>query len=101
MFGDELTARPQMMPTFTGTRRELITRTMRTVHRDRTPLARTATMARSAAGGISDFRKWARTHCDMARLLGARMGLTAPVQEALAHPDRAVTTRLLREGRSS
>jgi HD-GYP domain-containing protein (c-di-GMP phosphodiesterase class II) len=84
-FGDEMTARPQMMPAFTGTRREMITRTVRTVHRDRTPLARAATMARSAAGGISDFRKWARTHCDMARLLGVRLGLSAGVQEALGH----------------
>jgi HD-GYP domain-containing protein (c-di-GMP phosphodiesterase class II)/DNA-binding CsgD family transcriptional regulator len=85
MFGDEMTARPQMMPAFTGTRRELITTTMRVVHQDTTPLARAARMARSAAGGIAEFRKWARTHCDMARLLGARMGLTGQVQEALAH----------------
>jgi HD-GYP domain-containing protein (c-di-GMP phosphodiesterase class II) len=85
MFGDEMTARPQMMPAFTGTRRELITRTMRVAHQDRTPLARAATIARSAPGGISEFRKWARTHCDMARLLGARMGLTGQVQEALGN----------------
>ncbi len=85
LFGDEMTARPQMMPAFTGTRRELITKTMRVAHQDRTPLARAVTMARSAAGGISEFRHWARTHCDMARLLGARMGLNDPVRQALGH----------------
>src|SRR4029077_21014191 len=32
-----------------------------------------------------EFRWWARAHCDVARLLGARMGLTGPVQLALRH----------------
>jgi HD-GYP domain-containing protein (c-di-GMP phosphodiesterase class II) len=85
MFGDEMTARPLMMPAFTGTRRELISRTMRVAHQDRAPLARVASIARAAAGGISEFRKWARTHCDVARLLGERMGLSDAVQEALGH----------------
>jgi HD-GYP domain-containing protein (c-di-GMP phosphodiesterase class II) len=85
MFGDEMTARPQMMAAFTGTRRELISRAMRVAHHDAAPMARVASMARSAAGGISEFRRWARTHCDVARLLGTRMGLSGPVQEALGH----------------
>ena len=42
-------------------------------------------MARSALGGVAEFRKWAASHCDVARLLGARMGLTEQVQEALRH----------------
>jgi len=42
-------------------------------------------MARGAIGGVAEFRWWARAHCDVARLLGARMGLTGPVQLALRH----------------
>ena len=36
-------------------------------------------------GGVAEFRRWARTHCDVARLLGARMGLPPPVEAALQH----------------
>jgi HD-GYP domain-containing protein (c-di-GMP phosphodiesterase class II) len=43
-------------------------------------------MARAAFGGIAEFRKWAASHCDVARLLGARMGLSGQVQQALRHP---------------
>jgi len=84
-FGDELAARPQMMPAFLGTRRGLVTAAMRVAHSGSTPLARAAAMTRSAAGGVAEFRRWARTHCDVARLLGARMGLTPEVQVALGH----------------
>jgi HD-GYP domain-containing protein (c-di-GMP phosphodiesterase class II)/DNA-binding CsgD family transcriptional regulator len=34
---------------------------------------------------MADFRKWAASHCDVARLLGARMGLSEPVQHSLRH----------------
>ena len=84
-FGDELAARPQMMPAFLGNRRGLVTTAMRVAHSGSTPLARAAAMTRSAAGGIAEFRRWARTHCDVARLLGARMGLSREVQVALGH----------------
>ena len=42
-------------------------------------------MARAAFGGIAEFRKWAASHCDVARILGARMGLSGPVQQSLRH----------------
>jgi HD-GYP domain-containing protein (c-di-GMP phosphodiesterase class II) len=84
-FGDELAARPQMMAAFLGSRRGLIMTAMRVAHSDSTLLDRASAMARSAAGGVAEFRKWARTHCDVAQLLGARMGLTAEVQYALGH----------------
>ena len=58
---------------------------MRVAHQGSAPLARAAMMARSAVGGVAEFRWWARAHCDVARLLGARMGLTGPVQLALRH----------------
>src|ERR1700689_924469 len=84
-FGDELAARPAMMAAFLGPRSSLITTAMRVAHADSAPLARAAAITRSGAGGISEFRAWARAHCDVARLLGARMGLTGPVQQALGH----------------
>ena len=84
-FGDELAARPQMMAAFLGSRLGLVTTAMRVAHRDAAPAARAAAMARSAAGGVAEFRRWARAHCDVARLLGSRMGLTGPVQQALRH----------------
>jgi HD-GYP domain-containing protein (c-di-GMP phosphodiesterase class II) len=84
-FGDELVARPQMMAAFLGSRRGLVTAAVRVAHRDSSPVSRAAAMTRSAAGGVAEFRKWARTHCDVAQLLGARMGLTGEIQQALAH----------------
>ena len=58
---------------------------MRVAHPGSAPLARAAVMARSALGGVAEFRKWAASHCDVARLLGARMGLPEQVQDALRH----------------
>ncbi len=84
-FGDELTARPRMLAVAHGSRRELVSTAMRTAHPDSSPLARAAAMARSAFGSLSEFRKWASSHCDVARLLGARMGLSAPIQLSLRH----------------
>jgi HD-GYP domain-containing protein (c-di-GMP phosphodiesterase class II) len=84
-FGDELIARPQMMAAFLGSRRGLVSTAVRVAHRDSSPVARAAAITRSAAGGVAEFRKWARTHCDVAQLLGARMGLSGGTQQALGH----------------
>ncbi len=84
-FGDELAARPQMLAVQLGTRRELVTMAARTAHQGKAPLTRAAAMARSAVGGIAEFKKWAASHCDVARLLGARMGFSAEIQLALRH----------------
>jgi len=84
-FGDELSARPQMMAVAFGTRRDLITTAARVAHPERARLARAAAMARSAFGGITEFRKWAASHCDVASVLGARMGFSDQVQTALRH----------------
>jgi HD-GYP domain-containing protein (c-di-GMP phosphodiesterase class II) len=84
-FGDELAARPRMMTVAHGSRLELIATAMRTAHQGSAPLARAAMMARAAFGGIAEFRKWAASHCDVARLLGTRMGLSEQVQLALRH----------------
>src|SRR5207245_1474964 len=84
-FGDELSARPQMMAVAFGTRRDLITMAARVAHPERARLARAAAMARSAFGGITEFRRWAASHCDVASVLGARMGFSEQVQMALRH----------------
>ncbi len=84
-FGDELMARPRMLEVQLGSRRELVARATRTAHQGRAPLTRAAVMARSAFGGIAEFRKWAASHCDVARLLGARMGFSEQIQLALRH----------------
>jgi HD-GYP domain-containing protein (c-di-GMP phosphodiesterase class II)/DNA-binding CsgD family transcriptional regulator len=84
-FGDEMSARPQMMAMAFGTRMDLITTATRVAHPQRARLARAAAMARSAFGGIAEFRKWAASHCDVASVLGARMGFSAEIQQALRH----------------
>jgi HD-GYP domain-containing protein (c-di-GMP phosphodiesterase class II) len=84
-FGDELAARPQMLAAMMGSRRELIAAAMRVAHADSAPATRAAQMARSAFGGVAEFRKWAASHCDVARVLGARMGFSEQIQAALRH----------------
>jgi hypothetical protein len=85
-FGDELAARPQMLAAQFGSRLGLMATAARVVHPGSAPLARAAVLARSAFGGVAEFRKWAASHCDMARLLGARMRL-----HAWAPPRRSFT----------
>jgi HD-GYP domain-containing protein (c-di-GMP phosphodiesterase class II) len=84
-FGDELAARPRMMTVAHGSRAELVAMAMRTAHPGSAPLTRAAMMARAMFGGMAEFRKWAASHCDVARMLGARMGLSRQVQQALRH----------------
>jgi hypothetical protein len=69
-FGDELVARPQMATVQFGSRPELMAMAARTAHRGSPPFTRAAMMAKSAFGGLAEFRKWAASHCDVARILG-------------------------------
>src|SRR5215472_5476585 len=84
-FGDELVARPQMMAVAFGSRLDLVATAARVAHPGLARLARAAAMARSVFGGVAEFRRWAASHCDVARVLGARMGLSGQVQHALRH----------------
>ena len=83
--GDELAVRPQLMAALYGSRFGLVATAARAAHPGRPPAARAAAMARSAVGGLAEFRRWAASHCEVAELLGARMGLTEQVQAALRH----------------
>ena len=84
-FGDELSARPQMMAVAFGTRLDLVTTAIRVAHPGSARRARAAAMTRSAFGGLAEFRKWAASHCDVARVLGVRMGLSEQIQLGLRH----------------
>ena len=84
-FGDELAARPRMVAVAHGSRVELIATAMRVAHQGSGPLARAAAIARAAFGGVAEFRRWAASHCDVAQMLGARLGLSPQVQQALRH----------------
>jgi HD-GYP domain-containing protein (c-di-GMP phosphodiesterase class II) len=84
-FGDELTARPQVTAALFGPRRGLMAAAARASHPERAPVPRAAAMAWSAVGGVAEFRRWAASHCEVAQLLGARMGLSGQVQQALRH----------------
>jgi HD-GYP domain-containing protein (c-di-GMP phosphodiesterase class II) len=84
-FGDEMSARPQMLSAMMGSRRELIMMATRVAYPGSPALTRAAQMAKSAFGGIAEFRKWAASHCDVARVLGARMGFSEQIQQALRH----------------
>lgn len=84
-FGDELAARPQMMAALFGPRARLITAAVRNAHPELPVVQRAGAMARSAVGGLAEFRRWAASHCEVAQLLGDRMGLSAEVRMALGH----------------
>ena len=84
-WGTRLAVRPQLMAALYGSRLGLVATAARAAHPGRPPAARAAAMARSAVGGLAEFRRWAASHCEVAELLGARMGLTEQVQAALRH----------------
>jgi HD-GYP domain-containing protein (c-di-GMP phosphodiesterase class II) len=84
-FGDELVARPRMSTVQFGSRPELMAMVARTAHSESPALTRMTMMAKASFGGMAEFRKWAASHCDVARVLGARMGFSAQVQQALQH----------------
>jgi HD-GYP domain-containing protein (c-di-GMP phosphodiesterase class II) len=85
LFGDELAVRPQMMAPQFGSRLGLVATAVRAAHRGRAPAVRAAAMAGAAAGGLAELRRWAASHCEVAELLGARMGLPGQVHDALRH----------------
>jgi hypothetical protein len=83
--GDELAVRPQLMAALYGSRFGLVATAARAAHPGSPAVARAAAMARSAVGGLAELRRLAASHCEVAELLGARMGLTEQVQAALRH----------------
>src|SRR3984893_622661 len=58
-FGDELSARPRLMAVAFGSGMDLIATAARVAHPGQARLGRAAAMARSAFGGLAEFRKWA------------------------------------------
>ena len=66
LLGDELAARPQLMAALYGSRLGLAATAARAAHRGSPPAARAAAAARSAVGGLAEFRRWAASHCEVA-----------------------------------
>ncbi|HUG86263.1 MAG TPA: HD domain-containing phosphohydrolase [Euzebya sp.] len=82
--GDDLSFNAGMAPALMGSDAELLGRLTRVVGAGR-PLT---TRARLLAGALADPGGGARsmaTHCEVGAMLGTRMGMPAPVVEALAH----------------
>jgi uncharacterized protein len=59
LLGDEIAVRPQMTAAQFGSRLGLVATAARAAHPGRAPAARAAAMARSAVGGMAEFRRWA------------------------------------------
>jgi len=73
------------MAAYLGSRLGLVATATRAAHPESAPLTRAAVMARSAFGDVAEFRRWAANHCDVARLLGERMGFSEQIQLGLRH----------------
>ncbi|HEX2297633.1 MAG TPA: HD domain-containing phosphohydrolase, partial [Pseudonocardiaceae bacterium] len=84
-FGDELTARPRMFAAMMGPRWALAGTALQVMHPELPLPQRLAVIARSAWGGVEEFRRWAASHCEIAQLLCDRMGLSEEVRQGLGH----------------
>lgn len=84
-FGDEIAARPQMMAVMFGPRWRMVGTALRVMHPELSLPQRVGTLARSSVGMLAEFRRWAASHCEIAQLLGDRLGLSAEVRDGLGH----------------
>lgn len=84
-FGDEIAARPHMMAAMFGPRWRFLGTALRVMHPELPPSRRIGVLARSAAGALEEFRRWAASHCELAQLLGDRMELSSEVRQSLGH----------------
>lgn len=82
--GDDIAFNATMAPAVMGSRRELMARLVRTVAADAPPMRRTGLVMRALADPGGGARSLS-THCEVAAQLAVRIGLAAPVVEALAH----------------
>ncbi len=56
---------------------------MRVMHPELAPLGRVLAAARAAPAMFGEFRRWARSHCEVAQLLCDRLGLGATVRDSM------------------
>lgn len=84
-FGDEIAARPRMMAAMLGPRLGIIGTAFRVIHPGLPLSQRVGVLTRSAVGALEEFRRWATSHCEIAQLLGDRMGLSSEVRHSLGH----------------
>ena len=83
-FGDEIAARARMLAAMLGPRWGLVSTGLQVMHPGLPFAKRVAVLARSL-GGLEEFRRWAASHCEIAQLLGDRMGLSSQVRQGLGH----------------
>ncbi|HEY2725202.1 MAG TPA: HD domain-containing phosphohydrolase, partial [Pseudonocardiaceae bacterium] len=84
-FGDEMAARPRMMAAMMGPRLGFVGTAFQVMYPELPLSRRVARLARSAVGGLAEFRRWAASHCEIAQLLGERLGLPSEVRQGLGH----------------
>ncbi len=84
-FGDEMAARPRMMAAMLGPRLGLVGTAVQVMYPGLPLPKRVAMLARSAVGGLDEFRRWAASHCEIAQLLCDRMGLSPAIRHGLGH----------------
>lgn len=84
-FGDEIAARPQMMAVMFGPRWGFVSTALRAMHPELPLPQRVGVLARTAVGAMEEFRRWAASHCEIAQLLGDRLGLNSEIRQGLGH----------------
>jgi HD-GYP domain-containing protein (c-di-GMP phosphodiesterase class II)/DNA-binding CsgD family transcriptional regulator len=83
--GDDLAFNAAMAPVVMGSSREAIGRFARSVGAREPPVRRLRLVARAALADVRHGNESLATHCEVGATLAARVGLAAPVVDALAH----------------
>ena len=81
--GDEIAARPDLVGTLFGSRVEMARAGLRHLHPELPPHRRAARAVRSGPLMLTEFRRWAVAHCEVAQLLGDRLQLGEGVRASM------------------
>ncbi len=73
--GDEIAARPDLVETLFGSRLDMARAGLRHLHPELPPHRRAVRAVQSAPVMLTEFRRWAAGHCEVAQLLGDRLEL--------------------------
>jgi HD-GYP domain-containing protein (c-di-GMP phosphodiesterase class II)/DNA-binding CsgD family transcriptional regulator len=83
--GDEIAYRAGLAPILMGTTSEYLRFMLRHFAEDRPPLSRMRLLASALAGGTGEAKRTIAIHCEVARMLTARIGLGDAVAQGIAH----------------
>jgi HD-GYP domain-containing protein (c-di-GMP phosphodiesterase class II) len=81
--GDEIAARPDLVGALFGSRVEMARVGLRHLHPELPVHRRAVVAARSAPVMLSEFRRWAQGHCQVAQLISDRLGLGDGVRASM------------------